>query len=92
MPALLIGRNNGPASIPAASSHARSAFTAGLGATEIAKRLGLEGRDVSALKILWSLVHRDKPQRLTQTCSPRSDPLPALPLAVALHETLTVHR
>ncbi len=41
MPALLIGRNNGPASIPAASSHARSAFTAGLGATEIAKRLGL---------------------------------------------------
>ena len=41
VPALLIGRNNGPASIPAASSHARSAFTAGLGATEIAKRLGL---------------------------------------------------
>ena len=36
VPALLIGRNNGPASIPAASSHARSAFTAGLGATEIA--------------------------------------------------------
>jgi hypothetical protein len=72
VPALLIGRNNGPASIPAASSHARSAFTAGLGATEIAKRLGSEGRDVSALKILWSLVHRDKPQRMTQTCSPRS--------------------
>ena len=51
VPALLIGRNNGSASIPAASSRARS---------------------VSALKILWSLVHRDKPQRMTQTCSPRS--------------------
>jgi len=46
-----------------------------------------KGERVLALKILWSLVHRDKPQRMTQT-----DPLPAYPLAVALHETLTVPR
>jgi hypothetical protein len=39
---------------------------------------------------MWSLVHRDKPRRMTQTCSPR--PLPAHPLTVALHKTLTVPR
>ena len=83
MPALLIGRNNGPASIPAASSHARSAFTAGLGATEIAKRLGRSWHSVKGRRLLLGIKFPN-PRRRWPAAEPAK--LGTLPDAVLAKE------